>query len=338
MRFGLFAVVACSFVLTASCLADVPETAEANSTWSATYRGAAQQLGGLWIGDARTEFAEQSGLSAEDAGLALRYLLSYPVDVLTVEHVLIRYPHYNPTAIKADFDRLTTLGFLARNNQNWTITPEGVSLISHWYEAAEKSASVHEEKASHIDDHLLYVLDKIVSSASALEDQGINQSINWRLNHRFRAGDESPLLVKIDERVWDYIAFINDNAHYRVDRYDRANPDIIPDRIMDDPLAKELFAAMRSDREYPLTRCTEHRIWRNGEQTCAASLSRLEAVGWIEEDTEGVFKQTQKGAELFNEIEALTDARLYSTWSEVSVEEYERYMEILESIPNLIEN
>lgn len=319
------------------CFATVPQRALADEAWIKTYQAVVQQLGGLWVSKARTDFAMQSGLERDDAALILRYLLNYDVSALRIDDVMVRYPHYTRTAIQDDVLRLAELGLIESSGPaSWAVTGKGVAHVDRWYEIAAHESSQYESVAGDIGaDFLLDVLNRLVSEAAGLDDGGINTSIISRINHRFRVADDAPLLQQIDERVWDYIAFINDNAHYAMDRYSRAQPGSVPDSILSNPLAKELLAAMRGQRRYALSRCIEHPIWRNGGAACADAIQTLRDLGWVTEVEAGVFMQSETGAGLFDEIDALSAQRLYQTWSVITPVAYDAYLEILDRIPDV---
>jgi len=306
----------------APSIASVPDQAQRDQVWSMTYRAMVEELGDKWRRGLPAAVAQQVGLDIDVVSLALRYLRDYPADDLRVASVLQRYPHYSGSAVADDLARLAEAGLVQPVDAvSWRVTPRADKLVAAWEGQATRAIGRHlvDERAAH---DLLRVLDRIVAAAAALETDDINASVRWRVRHRYRIGADAPVLMRIDERIWDYIAFINDNAHYRVDRYFREQgrePPRLP------ALAKELFAAMRDGRGFASERCASHPVWRVGQVACAEALARLQALGWAETDGAGGHRQTAAGAKLFTAIEALTDQRLYATWRTVSAEEYARY-------------
>lgn len=304
--------------------------AQNDQIWGETYRKLVQELGAAWMGEARAEFQANHNLSDADAALVRRYLIAYPADDLQASQVLLRYPHYHPDAVYNDFLRLAELGYIeARSSNVWRVTDNGANVVLSRITILEQHALKHESILNETADDVLTLLDKITADAGALSDGGINESIQWRLHHRFRMGADAPRLARINERIWDYIAFINDNAHYRLDRYAKHAATQGQEIPLLSPLAKELFAAMRYDREYALSRCVQQPVWRVSETMCTSAFDELIGLGWAEPSHNDSFRQTVEGATLFKEVEALTDQRLYGTWANVSDDEYERYLDAL---------
>ena len=309
----------------------IPDRAQADQIWGRTYVALVEQLGDVWLSGVNDDFSKTAGIDPAGTALIRRYLTSYPADDFRVDWVLLRYPHYNPVAIQSDLERLADLDLIAEHhNGSWALTGKGSEKVAAWHTIINARAAKYETHTANFSSDVLFILNKITHAAATLDDENINNSINWRLNHEIRIGDSAPSLARMDERIWDYVAFINDNAHYRLDRYARQIDD--DGFLLPSALAKELFAAMRAGRVYPLSRCANHPVWRNGDAACRAAMQELVDLNWVQALRADNFSHTDNGDALFRKVEAFTDKRLYQTWSNVNEEEYTLYKKILDSM------
>jgi len=273
--------------------------------------------------DFAAELSNEYELDGKPLTAFIIYVGNYTRDELTIEQVLYRYPHYNRDSIQDDFNRLVASGLLIKDQSMpiYRVTSLGDQvLISYWHLRVEQVKTYDEIDMQRLEA-FKNLLVKVVSESSKN-----SPSTRCRIRSRPENFDAMPLVVQVTELAKEYTAFINDASHYKYDRLIALTNDPKWQRLKLTPLAKELMSATRSGRVYDLSVCYRQSNWRVGPKGCDAAVQELVQLGLVQRNGGDIF-QTIEGAVLSTVAEDLADKTLYSAWTNVSVAEYNQFVE-----------
>lgn len=322
--------------------ATVPSMAIRDQIWSQTYKTLGVQLRGhLRRHETATpmeRLGEQFNVNPREVRLFLRFAMNYSTNDMTVDKVLVRYPHYSAAALAEDLQTLASARLIQKNSgtTSYRTTKMGNQLLHEYWRLKINAATDVPEDLSTAIETLYQLLEKISGSAERMADAGVNHSIRWRRTDSARAPQDAPAVVRVYEPYSDFIAYINDNAHYRFDRFAAQTENDQWRALALSPLAKEILAAMRNGRQVEFDRCVEQPNWRQARNDCQDAFSELQVAGLVEQ-SDNVYQQTVLGKSYFDAAEEISNERLYRPWSVLSNAEYAAYKTALAEASRILE-
>ena len=313
----------------------VSELAFIDQIWGPTYNAIAGKIQNNLAGDVSIYqmVADSVSLDAQDARNLLIFATRYTANAFSVEKVNFRYPHYNPDSIQHDLDRLETLDLIESTTaESYRLTTSGQATLNYYWEIKKGQAQNFDLLSDQDVEALYLVVRKIVDAALGLEDGFKNESVKFHENSLPQGFDRFPKVVQVVELLWQFIAFVNDTAHYKYDNYINASGDSDLNRFLSlSALSKELMGATSRGRAYDINRCYTHRVWRMGKGGCDLAVDELLEFGLLEKSGNTV-KHTEYGALLSKNVEEAADRRRYSTWKEVTSQEYDQYVKVIRKL------
>ncbi|MEM7360345.1 MAG: hypothetical protein AAF431_14710 [Pseudomonadota bacterium] len=321
----------------------MPKLAQQDQIWTQTWHVLQQGLS-TYLNQAAgstitEELAASSDLEEDTIRLFLRYALSYGRPTLGPARVQYRYPHYNLAELENDFELLTERRLLERSADKgmFAISDSGARLLENYWQLRKMRANALPAEIKAPFAAITPVLKKVVIGAT-LMDGGNNtvegaefSSINWRHKSWQSQADQLDQVSQAQESYADYTAFNNDNAHYRFDRA----PHVFEETKPLGPIAKELFAGMRSGRTRSVDYCTSHSRWRQPHEACEQAFANLLKAGLIEL-SDADYRQSSKGLDVFKRAQDLADKRFYQPWAVLTVDEYQNYKSAISMLESLL--
>ncbi|MCE7993194.1 MAG: hypothetical protein HEP71_14505 [Roseivirga sp.] len=309
-----------------SCQESISERAKEDQIASKLWRALGQELNKAVeckTASVIDELATEFQLPNTRLRTFLLYTLNYSSENLKAEQVLYRYPHYNEDSIRRDFMHLTDLGLFNNKTTSWSSSANGDKIITQYWGLRQKEASICGQAQHQNIETLTAVTEKLITAYA--KDEAFS-SVRLRIANRPDSFDEYPRLLEANEYQRDLTAIFNDNGHYRIDHLIASAENQKWQELSLSPLAKELLGATRSQRVYPVTRCSNQSNWRVGKAGCDLAIAELVNYDLIILEDDSI-RQTPKGHELFQAAELLADNRLYSAWNVLSSDEYTALLE-----------
>lgn len=317
----------------------VPEQAAKDEIWLKTYQTLGIKLRTKLRATQKSgiiaSLSEEFKIEEKIIRAFLRFALNYAPDI-SVEKVLVRYPHYNATPLREELSTSLEQGLLKhkKKKDTYRVTRKGKVLIKKYWSLKTNQAKQLKIDLNEALAVIYSTLEKITKEAGMMTDGFVNSSIRWSMENKYKAPKKALLLVSVFNPFNDLIAFVNDNAHYRFDRLVKMEPKW--NSIQLGSLAKELLGAMRNGRTYMLNQCYEQPNWRQPKENCQLAIKELLNYHLIQEK-DNHFTQSEKGQNYFKAAEQLTIKRLYSSWDVLDNSTYLAYKAALEQINNKLE-
>ena len=259
------------------------------------------------------EAAIQSNIPIE-----LYYYSELGLDSFSTEEFQKRDPFSNPLQFEKVFVTLNFKGWIAPQADEKYFVSEKARDAARQIIQAGDAHLLPFESFTDIDlKKLAGLLKQIVQSNEFTPEP----PRKWAIEKRFRVGDEkSPLIVQIREYLMDLFAY-RDDSHISAARPHFGQAGIVwnvlgslwrKDTVTAEQLAESLSFRAHEVNDYEV------------------ALQAAEKIGWAERtDTASVYRITQKGRELREQAEQLTNEYFYAPWSIMIQSELDELYDLL---------
>lgn len=258
----------------------------------------------------------------------LRYTLSYTQDQLSADKVIYRYPHFNRDSVENDIQKLASKGLIEKVDSIFKTTSAGDQILKSYWNLRRQQVQYYDYLNDKDLQTLHTVINKVVTKARNLGGTYPNESIQARFLSRSKTFEDEHVAIKVSELLREYTAYINDISHNKYQELPKQTSDKRWKKLELSAMASELMSATRNNRSYDVNRCYNQSYWRQGQRNCDEAINELIDAGLVFKENE-IIKQTYLGAELSKAAEDFADQRRYRAWSDVSIAEYKRFVEIL---------
>ena len=240
------------------------------------------------------------------------------LDYFSIEDFQKRDPFTNPEQFEKLFVRLNVKGWIEPlPNGSYQVTEKAREAVRHMVQAGDEQLSGFETITDIDFERLAFLLKQVVTESKLTS----GPPEKWAIFQRFHVTDkDSPLLIQIREYLMDLIAY-RDDSHLSASRphFNRAGIIwIVLGALWNkEALTAEKMAEQMTFRGYDI---------RDYEVAIQAAVE----LGWAEEtDLPGTFRLTQKGVELREQAENLTNEYFYRPWSVLIQAEIDELYDLL---------
>jgi hypothetical protein len=265
-----------------------------------------------------TEPVIEEAAIRNDIPVELYYYGELGLDYFSVENFQKRDPFSNPEQFEKLFARLDVKGWIEpQHDERYKVTEMARSGATYIIMSGDAKLPPAELLAG-IDLERLKVLVKQLVLAN---DSASEPPEKWAILKRFRvATKDSPVLVKIREYLMDMFAY-RDDSHLTAARPHFNQAGIV---------WLALSAASEAD-SVTAAKIAESASFRGYEvNDYQIALQAAKEIGWLEEAGEfGIFRITQKGRDLREQVESQTDEYFYRPWSVLTQEELDELYDLL---------
>ena len=256
-----------------------------------------------------------------DIPLELYYYSELGLGYFSVEDFQKRDPFSNPEQFEKVFARL--------NIKDWIFSfPDGrYQVTEKAREAARRIIRAGDaqlagfESATDVNLRKLAILLKQIVAAN---HEAAEPPQKWAIIKRFRVADtNSPWIVQIREYLMDLFAY-RDDSHLSASHPHFGQAGIVWSALgsiwAGDAVTAQQMSESMTFRGYEV-------------EDYEVAIKAAVEIGWVEEaDTPGVFRLTQQGRELREQVEALTDEYFYRPWSKMAPEELNELYSLLTNL------
>lgn len=265
-----------------------------------------------------TEPVIEEAAIRNDVPVELYYYGELGLDYFSVENFQKRDPFSNPEQFEKLFARLDVKGWIEpQHDDRYKVTEMARSGATYIVMAGDAKLPPA-ESFPEIDLERLKVLVKQIVMAN---DSALEPPEKWAILKRFRVAEKnSPVLVKIREYLMDLFAY-RDDSHLTAARPHFNQAGIV---------WLVLNAAWEGDA-VTAEKIAESMAFRGYEvNDYEVALQAAKEIGWLEEtEVSGSYRVSQKGKELREKVENLTDEYFYRPWSVLTQEELEELYDLL---------
>ncbi len=260
----------------------------------------------------------------EDAAIQLNipidlyYYSELGLDSFSTEEFQKRDPFSNPLQFEKAFVTLNVKGWIEPlPDGRYRVTQMARDGAQKIIQAGDRSLRSFESFTS-IDLRRLMLLLKQIVLANTVAPQPPEK---WAILKRFHVVEKnSPLIVQVREYLMDLLAYRDDSSlSASHPHFGRAGIvwSVLGSLWKGNALSAEKMAEIMSFRGYETH---EYEV----------ALQAATQIGWAERtDVPGEFRPTQKGRELREQVEQLTDEYFYSPWSVLTEDELDELYELL---------
>ena len=287
------------------------ETHSLNKFWSLIY----STIQEFW---AITESEIEEAAIRNDIPIDLYYYGELGLEHFSIENFQKRDPFSNPEQFEKLFARLNVQGWIE------PIPDDRYKVTAKARDAARKiieAGDAHLPSPESLPDVDLERLKVLIKQVVLANDSANEPPEKWAILKRFRVADKnSSVMVKIREYLMDLFAY-RDDSHLSA-----AQPHFNQAGIVwvvlgaaweGNAVTAEKIAETMASRGYEVN---EYEI----------TLQAATEIGWLEEtDVLGTFRVSQKGRELREKVENLTDEYFYRPWSVLMQEELDELYDLL---------
>ena len=253
-----------------------------------------------------------------DIPVELYYYSELGLDSFSIEEFQKRDPFSNPEQFEKLFVTLNVKGWIQPlADGRYEVTDRARDGARRIIRAGDEHLLPF-ESFTDIDLHRLAMLLKQIVMANAVAPQPPEK---WAVEKRFHVADKnSPLIVQIREYLMDLFAY-RDDSHISASHPHFGQAGIVWSVLGSlwngDAVTAEQMAEAMSFRGYEVT---------DYEVTLQAAVE----IGWAEvADVSGKFRPTQKGRELREQAEQLTNEYFYGPWSVMTQAELDELYDLL---------
>lgn len=249
----------------------------------------------------------------------LYYYGELGLEHFSIEEFQQRDPFSDPEKFERLFPRLEIRGWIfpLREAGRYEVTEQardGVRLI---VEAGDNQLAKFEAMKGVDLDRLLQLLKPIILASNTAPEP----PKKWAILNRFRvANGNSPLIVQVRESLMDLFAY-RDDSHLSAARphFNRAG------------IVWSVLGSVWSRQAVTAEKMAETMSFRGYDvHDYDAALQAAVQVGWLEEaGGVGTFRPTQKGQELHEQVEELTDEYFYCPWKILPQAELDELYDLL---------
>ena len=250
------------------------------------------------------------------------YLYSeFGLDYFSTKDFQKRDPFSNPERFEKNFARLNMMGWVEPlQDGSSRVTDEAREGVRKIIRAGDEQLAGFYSMSDSDLERLVTLLKQIVTE-SKLTSQPPEK---WAIFNRFRVADEhSPLIVQIREYLMDMYAY-RDDSHLSAARPHFNEAGIVwlvlGSLWKGDAVNAEQMAESMSFRGYEV-------------EDYEIAIQAAVEVGWAEQaDRPEAFRPTQKGKELREQVERLTNEYFYTPWSVLVQEEIDELYDLLTTL------
>lgn len=269
----------------------------------------------LW---AITESEIEEAAIRNQIPIDLYYYAELGLDYFSVENFQQRDPFSNPEQFEKLFARLNVQGWIEPTpDDRYKVTEMARSGVTYIIMAGDAKLP----PAESMPDLDLERLKSLVKQLVIANDKAFEPPEKWAILKRFRVAEkDSPVLVKIREYFMDLFAY-RDDSHLSA-----ARP-----HFNEAGIVWIVLGAVWEGKAVNAEKMTETMSFRGYEvNDYEVALQAAAEIGWLEEtETSGNFRVTQKGRELREQVENLTDEYFYRPWSVLKREELDELYGLL---------
>jgi len=240
------------------------------------------------------------------------------LDYFSIEDFQKRDPFTNPEKFERSFARFDVKGWIApMRNERYQVTEEACEGVRLIIQAGDEQLRGFQSISEADLERLMLLLRKIVKE----NDLAPEPPEKWAIFKRFRvAHEKSPLIIQIREYLMDLFAY-RDDSHLSAARPHFGQAGIVWN-VFDSVLSGEAVSAEQM---------AESMSFRGYEvEDYEVAIQAAVEIGWIEDaETPGTFRPTQKGEELREQVEQLTNVYFYRPWAVLTEKELDDLYDLL---------
>ncbi len=243
------------------------------------------------------------------------------LEYFSLENFQKRDPFTNPEQFEKLFARLDVKGWIEpQPDEEYKVTEMARAGVKYIIMAGDAKLPAPESMPE-IDLERLKTLVKQIVLAN---DSAPEPPEKWAIQKRFRVADrESPVLVKIREYLMDLFAY-RDDSHLAAARphFNQAG------------IVWTVLGAAAGGSSVTAENLTEKLALRGYEvNDYVIALQAAQEIGWLEEASDsGIFRITQKGSEIREQVEKKTVEYFYAPWSVLTQDELDELYELLSKL------
>lgn len=258
--------------------------------------------------------------------IELYYYSELGLDNFSIEEFQHRDPFTNPETFERLFPRLEIKGWITPmyDEGRFEVTKKAREAVRQIIQVGDDHLlKLETTKDGNLERLLLFLKQIVLANSAAPEPPE-----KWAIEKRFHvANKHSPVIVQIRERLMDLFAY-HDDAHLAA-----ARPHFNQAGIVWSVLGSVTTGSAVSAEQ--MTETMEFRGYETFEYE--AAIEAAIEVGWLETaEIPNTFRPTQKGRELREKVEKLTDEYFYRPWATFPPNEldefYDRLMKLREQL------
>jgi len=245
-----------------------------------------------------------------DIPIELYFYSELGLEYFSVEDFQKRDPFSNPEQFEKMFARFDVKGWIfPLPDERYQVSKKAREAVREIIQAGDSQLTVFDA----MSDEELYHLTGFLKQLAAANMEAPEPPEKWAIIQRFRvANQQSPLIVQIRELLM-YLFAYRDDSHLSAAHPHFGQAGIVWNVLSSIASGNAVTAAQMAD-------VMTFRGYEAGDYEVA--IQAAIEIGWVEAgDTPNVFRPTQKGTELREEVEQLTDEYFYRTWSVLKQEE-----------------
>jgi hypothetical protein len=250
--------------------------------------------------------------------IELYYYGELGLDIFSIPDFQKRDPFSNPQLFDKAFATLNFKGWIEPTHEDkYHVTDRARQAAQQLIEAGDRYLLPF-DAFTDIDLHRLDSLLKQILISSSEAPQPPNK---WAILKRFRVGDrDSSLIVQIREHLMDLYAY-RDDSHLSA-----AHPHFGQAGIV-----WSVLGSLWQNETVTAEQLSESMSFRGYEASdYGVALQAAVQIGWSERsETSGAFCITQKGRELREQVEQLTNEYFYASWSVLTASELDELYDLL---------
>jgi hypothetical protein len=250
--------------------------------------------------------------------IELYYYSELGLDNFSIEEFQHRDPFTNPENFERLFPRLEIKGWIIpMHDEGFEVTKKAREAVRQIIQVGDNHLlKLEATREGNLERLLLFLKQIVLANNSAAEPPE-----KWAIEKRFHvATKQSPTIVQIRECLMDLFAY-HDDAHLAAARphFNQAG------------IVWSVLGAVATGSAVKAEQMTETMEFRGYEAfEYEAAIKAAIEVGWLETaETPDAFRPTQKGRELREKVEKLTDEYFYSPWATFSPNELDEFYDLL---------
>jgi hypothetical protein len=254
----------------------------------------------------------------ENIPIELYYYSELGLGYFSIEDFQKRDPFSNPEQFERLFARLNIRGWIVPlQDRSYHVTDQARAGARRIIQAGDAQLSEYELMSDVHLERLATLLKRVVAE----NNNAPEPPAKWAIVKRFRVADEdSPLLVQVREYLMDLFAY-RDDSHLAAARphFNRAGIvwSVLGSLWTGDAVTAEQMAERLAFRGYEV-------------DDYEVAIKAAVGVGWAEEaGVGGTFRPTERGKELREQAEQLTEEYFYRPWSAFTQEELDELYGLL---------
>ena len=251
--------------------------------------------------------------------IELYYYSELGLDNFSIEEFQHRDPFSNPEKFERLFPRLEIKGWIVPmyDEGRFEVTKKAREAVRQIIQAGDNHLlKLEATKDGNLERLLLFLKQIVLANNAAPEPPE-----KWAIEKRFHvANKNSPVIVQIRECLMDLFAY-HDDAHLAA-----ARPHFNQAGIVWTVLGSVATGSANTAEQMAET--MEFRGYETFEYE--AAIEAAIEVGWLETaETPDTFRPTQKGRELRDKVEKLTDKYFYRPWGTFPPNELDEFYDLL---------